>query len=219
MVKSQKSPLASASPRKSPTTEASVPIARDSISTENRTWRRDAPSVRSVANSRVRCAIVIEREFAITKAPTKSAIPAKPRRNFCRKFRKPLTSSASFVACASPLLTCVPLGRIVRTLAISSACETPAFFAIRIWSSLPSLSNSDCATGRSNPASVAPPIDDTAPYLAIPEIRNFSTGPRDWIPIIWPTVKCSLPAVDLSTMTSPAFGQAPSARVSELNCG
>ena len=47
---------------------------------EPRTWRREAPSVRSVANSRVRWAIVIESEFAITKAPTKSAMPAKASR-------------------------------------------------------------------------------------------------------------------------------------------
>ena len=41
--------------------------------------------MRIVASSRVRCAIVIESEFAITKLPTKSAIPPnasrKPRRN------------------------------------------------------------------------------------------------------------------------------------------
>ena len=46
----------------------------DAMITEKRTCRRDAPSVRSVASSRVRCAIVIERELKMTKAPTKSAI-------------------------------------------------------------------------------------------------------------------------------------------------
>ena len=34
--------------------------------TELSTWRREAPIVRSVANSRVRWAIVIESELAIT---------------------------------------------------------------------------------------------------------------------------------------------------------
>ena len=34
-----------------------------------------APIVRRVANSRVRCAIVMDSEFAMTKEPTKSAIP------------------------------------------------------------------------------------------------------------------------------------------------
>ena len=44
--------------------------------TEARTWRRDAPMVRSVANSRVRCATVIESVLKMTKPPTKMAIPA-----------------------------------------------------------------------------------------------------------------------------------------------
>ena len=64
------------SPRKSPTTEPKTPITNASITTDHMTCRRDAPSVRRVANSRIRCAIVIESVFAITKAPTKSAIPA-----------------------------------------------------------------------------------------------------------------------------------------------
>ena len=45
-----------------------------SSTTETCTCRRDAPSVRSVASSRVRCAIVIDSELTITNAPTNSAI-------------------------------------------------------------------------------------------------------------------------------------------------
>ena len=40
------------------------------------TCRREAPIVRSVANSRVRCATVIEKVLKMTNAPTKSAMPA-----------------------------------------------------------------------------------------------------------------------------------------------
>ena len=40
----------------------------------------EAPIARSVANSRVRWAIVIESVFAITNEPTKSAIPPKASR-------------------------------------------------------------------------------------------------------------------------------------------
>ena len=57
--------------------DASMPITSASTTTERRTWRRDAPSVRSVASSRVRWAIVIESELKITNAPTKSAITPK----------------------------------------------------------------------------------------------------------------------------------------------
>ena len=72
--KSLNSPSASASPRNNPTIDANVPITSDSIMTEKRTWRRDAPSVLSVASSRVRWAIVIESELKMTNAPTNSAI-------------------------------------------------------------------------------------------------------------------------------------------------
>ena len=44
------------------------------------TCLREAPSVRSVANSRVRWATVIERVLKITNAPTNSAMPPKPSR-------------------------------------------------------------------------------------------------------------------------------------------
>ena len=60
------------------------------MTTERRTCRRVAPSVRSVANSRVRWAMVIDRVFAITKLPTKSAMPAKASRKYRMKFVKPL---------------------------------------------------------------------------------------------------------------------------------
>ena len=77
LTNSQFSNFASPRPRKSPITEPTRPITNASITTDHSTWRREAPSVRSVANSRIRWAIVIESVFAITKAPTKSEIPAK----------------------------------------------------------------------------------------------------------------------------------------------
>ena len=50
------------------------------------TCRREAPSVRSVASSRIRCATVIASVLAITKLPTKSAMPAKPSRAYLMMF-------------------------------------------------------------------------------------------------------------------------------------
>ena len=85
------SPFASASPRKSPVTEPSIPITSASTITERRIWRRVAPIVRRVANSRTRCAIVIESVFAITKLPTKRAMPANASRKFWMKLVNPLT--------------------------------------------------------------------------------------------------------------------------------
>ena len=79
-TKSSFRPTARPRPLKRPTTDATKPITSASTITEERTWRREAPIVRSVANSRVRCATVIESVLKMTKAPTKSATPANESR-------------------------------------------------------------------------------------------------------------------------------------------
>ena len=73
-------PLAIPNPRTSPISDATSPIVRPSMRTERRTCSREAPSVRSVANSRVRWATVIDSVLKITNAPTNSAMAPKPRR-------------------------------------------------------------------------------------------------------------------------------------------
>jgi hypothetical protein len=79
-AKAELRPLAKTRPRKRPATDASAPITMPSSSTERSTCRREAPRVRSVANSRARCATVIDRVLKMTKAPTKRAIPPNARR-------------------------------------------------------------------------------------------------------------------------------------------
>ena len=115
----------------------------DSSSTERRIWRRDAPSVRSVANSRVRWVTVIESELAITNEPTKSAMIPNESRNVCRKLVKAFVSLASVVGLrrrrSAPASAAGATDRIAES---SSASLTPDFFETRIWSSLPSLLNS-----------------------------------------------------------------------------
>ena len=95
-TKSRFSPFASSRPRKRPTTEATMPITSASTTTDQRIWRRDAPIVRRVANSRIRCAIVIPSVFAITKAPTKTAMPAKARSAYLITSMKPRSFLSSF---------------------------------------------------------------------------------------------------------------------------
>ena len=187
--------------------------------TDVSTWRREAPSVRSVANSRVRCAIVIESEFAITKAPTNSAMPPKTSRNVRRKEMNSFVSDASSCACASPVRTCVAGGRIFWISATSASGATPSFAATRIWSSLPGLAKRCCAVGRLNPARVAPPIEETVPNLTKPEMRSCSVGPSAWTPIFWPICRSFLPAVDSSITTSPSAGQRPSTSARLLSDG
>jgi hypothetical protein len=79
-LKSALTPFARKSPPIRPTIEASRPITSASSATEPSSWRRDAPIVRSVANSRMRCATVIDSVLKMTNAPTKSATPANESR-------------------------------------------------------------------------------------------------------------------------------------------
>ncbi len=67
--------------------------------TERNTCIREAPSVRSVASSRVRWAIVIDSEFAITNAPTNSAMKPKASRKSWRKLSASFVSLVSLAAC------------------------------------------------------------------------------------------------------------------------
>ena len=78
--KSSFSPTASPRPANSPTSDAPRPITSASRITERSTCRREAPSVRRVANSRIRCATVIESVLKMTNAPTKRAIAANESR-------------------------------------------------------------------------------------------------------------------------------------------
>ena len=169
--------LAEAEAEDEPDDGGDTPITSASTMTEPSTWRREAPSVRSVANSRVRWAIVIESEFAITNAPTKSAMPPKASRKVCR-----MRDEAVRVLGVALRLRVAALDLRARRQdrldlrRRASPARRPAFAATRIWSSLPTLPNSRCAVGRSKPASVAPPIVSTAPNLTRPEMRNVSTG-------------------------------------------
>ena len=138
-LKRAASPFAIASPRKSPTTDASSPVTRPSTVTTHRICRRFAPTVRSVANSRVRWATVIESVFAITKAPTKSAIAAKASRKYLRNESWSVMSFELCFAWSEPVRTCVFGGSTFWISATSFEPETPGLAATSIWSSWFSL--------------------------------------------------------------------------------
>ena len=142
--------------------------------------------MRSVANSRVRWAMVIDSELAITKLPTNRATPAKTSRNVLRKVRKPVIEVESCVACWAPVRTWVSLGRIGRICATSCLGLIPALALARISSSLPTRPSSRWAVGRSSPARVAPPSEDADPNFTSPEIFSRTTGPTPWTPTTCP---------------------------------
>ena len=125
-------PSANATPSPSPTSEATRPSARDSSSTDRSTCRREAPSVRRVANSRARWATVIESVLKITKAPTNRATAPKPSRNSRMKCRNFETSLPSAFACSAPVFTCADAGRIRLISPARYAGATPGFAATEI---------------------------------------------------------------------------------------
>ncbi len=126
------SPLARPTPAASPISDAPRPITNDSSSTERRTCRRDPPSVRSVANSRARCATVIERVLKITKAPTNNATPPKASRTILMSATALSVSAWSACACSAPVLTCAYAGTICCSSATSRSAGTPGLAATAI---------------------------------------------------------------------------------------
>ena len=133
--------------------------------------------MRTVANSLVRWAIVIDSEFAITKLPTKRAIPPKASRKPRRKEMNSFVSAASSLACCCAVLTCAVAGTFSRSSLTSCSSETPGLAATAISSRRPSLPKSSCAVRRSKPARVAPPIVETEPKRTKPEMRSPRAAP------------------------------------------
>ena len=156
--------------------------------TERSTCRRVAPSVRSVASSRVRWAIVIESVLAMTNPPTKSATPPNARRKSLMMERKPFVSFVACAACACPVRTSAFAGRRGLTSRTSWEGETPCLAAMSIASSLPTLLKILCAVGKSKIAIVAPPSDATPPIFTTPATVNVCSGPRAMTPIVSPTL-------------------------------
>ena len=109
----------------------------DSRMTEARTWRRDAPSVRRVASSRMRCAIVIENVLKMTRAPTKSAMAPNASSSFWMIATCLSLPLASAFTLAAPVATSPPAGASGWSVRTSLSGETPSFPAAQISSSRP----------------------------------------------------------------------------------
>ena len=91
---------------------------------------------------------------------------AEGEQEVCRKLMKLFVSFASLAAWALPLLHLGARRQDPRICADELVRRDARLRAsTRIWSSLPFLSNSRCAVGRSKPASVAPPIVETRAEL------------------------------------------------------
>ncbi len=159
---------ANAIPASRPTTLAPNPISSASSTTELTIWRRFAPSVRSIANSRVRWATVIEKVLKIRKEATNSATPAKIRSAVFRKPMNEATSSFCDSAFSSPVCASTVFGSVRERFAASCCGLVSGSAATLIWSSWPSLPVIRWASGSVSSAIVAPPNESTSPRVAIP---------------------------------------------------
>ena len=85
-------PTAARTPRPSPMRDDTSPTIAASRSTERKTWRRLAPTMRSRASSRVRCPTMMENVLTMVNEPTKSAMNANTSNAVLRKPSAWLTS-------------------------------------------------------------------------------------------------------------------------------
>ncbi len=150
-------PNAKATPPASPNAAPSRPSTSASSTTVASSCGRDAPSVRSIPNSRVRWATVIENVLKIWKAPTNSDTPANTSSAIRRNFRLSAMSSVWRCAACSPVSTCTWRGITRAIRSRSSSALTPSFAATEIWSNWPSRSVIRWASGSSSSAMPAPP--------------------------------------------------------------
>ncbi len=188
-------------PSATPMIAAPSPITKASRTTLARIWRREAPSVRNIANSRVRWATVIEKVLKIRNAATNRATPAKISSAVFRKPVKLLMSSRWDSTFWAPVLTSRSSGSAAFRFAARCSGVTPGAAATEIWSSSPSLPVSSCACGRVRTAIVAPPNESTSPRVAIPLSVYWRVAARPAIVTWSPTSKPSSSADALSTTT------------------
>ena len=99
-------------PSTKPATPPTKPSSSPSLTTARQIWRREAPRVRSSANSRMRWATVIEKVLKMRKAPTNSAMKANASRKVFRKPRLSRMSLDSLAACSWPVRTSTPAPRV-----------------------------------------------------------------------------------------------------------
>ena len=131
--------------------------------------------MRSIPNSLIRWATVIEKVLKIRKEPTKTAMKPKTRRKVCRKprFSRISSEARSAFSCAVSTRTPPGISRAIRRF--SASAETPSAAATEIWSKRPRLWVRRWATGSVTWAMLAPP-KEALPSLVKPTRRNFSAG-------------------------------------------
>ncbi len=216
---SARRPSATARPSRRPTSDPRMPIVRPSVITERITWPREAPSVRSSANSRIRCVTVIEKVLKMMNAPTNSEMPANASSAVVRKLRLSLMSLDCLRASSWPVRTLTVCGSAVRNWSRSCAGETPFLADTWIWSK-PRLPSMRCASGSSMSTTVAPPKESTPAICVMPTIVYSLRGAVATTAIRSPSFRSLRLAVEASIATSSAVrGLRPCLTVNALKRG
>ena len=207
-------PAATPMPRPRPRPAATSPMTNDSAITENRTWRREAPTARSSASSRVRWATRIENVFQMISAPTSSEIAAKPSRPVVKKLSPSATAALDSATTSADVTASSPPGRTAAMRSRSSSGEVPGSPATAISSNTPALPSTCCAVARSKVAMVAPARLSASPNPAIPDTVNCRGPSASRIVTGSPGAKPCFAAVAASSTTSPGpDGASPERRV------
>ena len=157
LLKSAFRPAATPIPSTSPAALPRTPSTAPSASTERSTCPREAPSVRSSANSRARWATVMENVLKMMNAPTKSAMPAKASSAVRRKPSWSRMSAVWLAASACPVRTWTVSGSAARSRSTTASGSVPRTTAMSISSNFPSLPVTRCASVRVMRATAAPP--------------------------------------------------------------
>ena len=187
VASSARSAGAISSPPRIPITDATKPITSVSTTTELSTWRRDAPSVRSSANSRERWATVTANVLKIRKPPTNTAMPANTSSAIVRKPSESVMSADALSASSWPVRTSARAAqRARRSPALSCSGEVPSCAATAISVISPGVSAIRC-TSSSGIDMLLMPSDSWSPSLEMPTTSYSFAGARPAIFSLSPT--------------------------------
>ena len=140
------SPTARPYPTARPASDAMVPITIASPTTEVSTWRRDAPSARSSADSRLRWAMRIENVLWMLNEATTRAMTAKASRMVLNMPRNSPSMSAIISSVSSaPVSASALAGSAAAMSSRSSSWLTPSSAATRIDDTSPGRPTSSAA--------------------------------------------------------------------------
>ncbi|MBD2900589.1 hypothetical protein amrb99_95940 [Actinomadura sp. RB99] len=213
VVNSSRSSAAKPNPPASPASVAAPPITSASIAATVRTWRRPAPSARSSADSRVRCAIVIANVLWMLNAATNRATPPNAPSTIRNVLRKPSWTAVMPSSTWARLVTAsVPAGSTGRMRAANSSWLTPPEARIETPLMRPGVfATYRCAPSRLNAVNDVSPNASSEPNLLIP---TTVTGTRSGVRTAVRSPTFSLPSsanILLMTTSSGARGARPSA--------